>query len=846
MNMRSLSKTIGFFALSALGGLSVVIAVPIHSPNSSFMTDEIVQACVITRDMELTDAIRARIAQCLGANEQYASTCLSAYKPIAITLPTNPDEVHIMADRVSLYSDKRSVLVGDVEVQQGQRVVTAQTAYVYRDAKTKQLDRIDLLGEVHYLEPEQLMIAKKASFNPQNKSGYTFDVLYRFKSENNKNALPAWGRARFIKRFANKDYLLQQATYTTCAPQDKAWDVQAKSIAIDQEKAIGVARHATVRLHDWPIFYTPYLSFPTNKTRKSGFLLPVVGYSNVGGFDFGVPYYWNMAPNYDMTVTPHWYAKRGVMFGEEFRYLTPRSSGLLRGSFLSNDRAYKNFLTTNQNDFPQLIGNSANRWSVGMIETSTLSQNLFFHVNAEQVSDDYYLQDFSSNLAQMTQKQLLREADLVYSSDHWLLRGMVESYQTLHPINEPPISAVYARLPQLLARGDYYDLPFNARFNVLGQYDQFSWPADLWNAPPMPYGPRFHVNPVLSMPMIKPWGYLTPSVQLVENYYQIDNPGLISNANYNRTIPRYSLDGGLYFERSLHFFGNDLTQALEPRLFYLRVPFQKQTVIPVFDSGYMIFNTDQLFRTNRFSGFDRIGDANQLTYAVTTRWLLEETGVEKATVTVGQIKYFADRNVQLCQSATGYCVTNPYTVGYLSPTYGFSPIASRATYRFNSNWGVVGDYIWDPATKATNNADLNLHYQPIKDVIIHLGYSYLINADVTQARDNLTNNNALHQALFAYTWPLSEKWSTIGAYSQNISKHYSMMSLLGLQYDSCCWAMRLMGGHTFKNLNASYQPQYNNNIYLQILLKGLGTIATSDPSGVLNTYIPGYPDPFRR
>jgi LPS-assembly protein len=276
------------------------------------------------------------------------------------------------------------------------------------------------------------------------------------------------------------------------------------------------------------------------------------------------------------------------------------------------------------------------------------------------------------------------------------------------------------------------------------------------------------------------------------------------------------------------------------------VPYQDQSAIPIYDTANMIFNVDQLFRTNRFSGFDRIGDANQLSYAVTTRWLSEETGFERANFSVGQIKYFTDRKVQLCRSLTGPCIANPLEIGQLSPFAETSPIASRAVYHFNPVWSITGDYVWDPATSATNNGDLNLHYQPAPNAIVNFGYTYLVNADVTSVRNNAKSDNALHQALVAFSLPLNAKWSTIGAYSHNISKDYSMMSLLGMQYDSCCWAVRILGGRTFKNLNELYKPQYNNNVYLQILLKGLGSVATSDPSRILNTYIPGYNDPFRR
>lgn len=807
---------------------------------------EPVQACVIAREVDLSNDVRAKAAQCLGwASDQNSPLCLGSYQPLTITPLANDEEVRITADRVSLYQDKPSTLSGRVEVQQAQRIVNAQTAYVYRDAKTKQVNKIEFLGDVHYLEPGRLMIARKAIMNPQDKSGEISDVLYRFSSDRSAAILPAWGRARLIRRFANKDYYLERATYSTCAPQDKAWDVEASSITIDDAKAVGLAKNATVRIRRVPVFYSPYLSFPTNKERKSGFLLPMVGYSNVGGFDFGLPYYWNIAPNYDMTLSPHSYSERGVMLGGEFRYLSSKSAGVFRGSFLPQDRAYKNFLLNNVLSYPNLAGKSANRWAIGVNEYTRITPNLRLQVDAEQVSDDYYLQDFSANWAQITQRQLLRQADLTYTMDNWLFRGMVQSYQTLHPVNEPPISSVYERVPQLLAQGTYSHLPLHSNLRLLGQYDQFNWPTNYWHAVERQEGPRINFNPILTTPFIKPWGFFTPSVQVVETYYAVNNPRGRVNNEYNRALPRYSLDSGLFFERSFSLNSTPYTQTLEPRVFYLNVPFQNQSQLPIYDSGYMIFNASQLFRTNRFSGFDRIGDTNQLSYAVTSRWLSDTTGAERANVTIGQIRYFADRRVELCQRAFGVCKASPLTIGYLSPTYEYSPLTTRAIYHFNPKWAVSGDYVWDPAVRATNNANLDIRYHPSTKAAINIGYSYLVNADRTYVK-NSGDNNDLHQGLVAFAWPITQKWSTIGAYSQNISKNYSMMSLVGVQYDSCCWAMRVLGGRTFKSLSAQFEPQYNNNMYLQLLLKGLGSVATSDPYNIISTYIPGYTDLFHR
>jgi LPS-assembly protein len=826
-----------------VAAISIAIAMYHVVSHASDLLVEPVQACVIARDTELNAATRSQVAQCLGWQTDNSSTiCRGSYKPIDIK-PLSDDLIRIKADEVSFYREGRSQLSGNVEVQQTGRIVNAQTAYVYRDAKTNQVTRVELLGKVRYLEAGRLMIAKKATMNPQDKSGKVEDVLYRFNMEKRGAVLPAWGRAGLVERFANNDYFLKKATYTTCAPQDSAWQIEADSIKLDAANDKGVARNAKLYVHNWPVLYTPYLSFPTSKKRKSGFLMPVVGSSNRGGFDLALPYYWNMAPNYDATITPHLYTKRGLMFEGQYRYLSANSFSTLQGRFLGHDRAYRRFLDENQ---PFFDNKSSNRWAVDVQNSTSITPNMHLGVNFQQVSDDYFLQDFSTNFAILTERQLLRQADLSYTTDHWFFRGMAQSYQTLHPTDVTPVADIYQRLPQLMAQGRYDELPFGANFSLLGQFDNFKWPG--YKFITLPDGPRYHLNPVLSLPYKKPWGFFTPAIELVENYYDLQNQPFQRKTDFNRTIPRYSVDSGLYFERSTNFSNKSFTQTLEPRLYYLKVPYHNQSAIPVFDSAYMIFNEDQLFRNNRFSGFDRIGDTNQLSYALSSRWLSDEFGGEKASVSLGQIRYFANRRVMLCQNLDGNCEDQSLALGFLSPTAKSSPMVARATYHFNPNWIAAGDYAWDPATNGTNNGHVNFHYEPAENKIINAGYSYLVNGDITGVAFNnipynpYLQNNPLHQLTFSYAWPFSAKWSSLGGYNYNISKRYEMMSFLGVQYDNCCWAVRLIGGRAFSNLDSSARPVYNNNVYIQILLKGLGSVGKSDPASRIFTFIPGYVD----
>lgn len=831
----------GFFAGCAC--LTILAAIDPGSVRAAAVSVEPVEACVVPR-LAVLDAIRrAQIARCLQWYESpQTARCAVLYPAVSLNAQLPANAIQVEADRVSLSQQGRSDLQGNVVVEESARRVTARTAYVYRDNAHNQITRIELLGNVHYLEADRVMIAKHAVLNVQDKSGEVDEVIYRFSSTHGGMSMPAWGRAEHIRRMANKDYYLEKTTYSTCAPTDRAWHIEAGSLHIEDKTATGVARNATLWVGNVPLLYTPYLTFPTSKARKSGFLMPKTGYSNVGGFDLALPYYWNIAPNYDATLTPTLYSERGMMLGGSFRYLMPHSQGIINAQVLPKDRAFKSFLLDNQTQYPALRGVSDDRWAFDIKNTTRLYPDLTFNAIFQQVSDEYYLQDFSTNLAVLTQRQLLREGSLTYTTDNWLFNGKVQSYQTLQPFNETPVSFIYERLPQLLAQGYYDSLPLGSTFSMTAQYDAYHWPNQLIL---MPQGSRYLLNPAINLPLRRSFGYVTPEVSVVQNNYDVNyNRYNIPGQTFNYAIPRYSVDSGLYFDRSTSFFEQAFTQTLEPRLYYLYVPFENQTPIPVYDSAYMIFNVDQVFRNNRFSGWDRIGDTHQLSYALTTRWLSNASGMEAARLTVGQIRYFADRKVDLCQSRQGSCVDTPLMLGYLSPRAQTSPIAARGMVRWNPQWAASADYVWDTYTRSTNNAQVDIHYQGESNRLLRLGYTYLVNADITGVAGRF-ENSPLHQASFALALPYNDSISALAAYSYNISKGYEMMSLIGVQYDSCCWALRVLGGRTFQSLSNQLHPQYNNNVYLQVLLKGLGSVGNRDPASLISTFLPGYVNRFR-
>ncbi|MDF1645790.1 MAG: LPS assembly protein LptD [Legionellaceae bacterium] len=808
---------------------------------------DVVQACVIAPDKTWDTADRAQIASCLGwKDDQRYPICHGSYQAsprVDSVRADNKPLIEVRADNVSFVSAGRSKLSGHVEVQHEERVVSADTAYLYRDPKTQHVTEVELLKDVIYIEPGRFMRARRVQLNPKDKSGTIDNALYRFEHQHAHASLPAFGKADLIQRFKNRDLLLRGATYTTCSPKDNAWAIRAREIKLYDAKGKAVARDAVLAFRDTPVLYTPYLSFPTTKERKSGFLMPTSGYSNIGGGDITFPYYWNMAPNYDATILPRIYTRRGFMMGGDTRFLTAHSKGTLGGNFLPGDRAFREYLKVHETSYPQLRGVSDSRWSVFFRETTDFSDRLKLNINYQQISDDYFLQDFSNNMTVMTESQLLQEGTLTYQGEHWFARGMMQAYQTVNPINQSPVSDIYQRLPQLQLRGEYDKLPLNSHFEVRAQYDMFHWPNNL--IPLKLQGSRYHVNPVLSLDYRKPWGYITPEVQLVENHYDLESKNKVYNPSFNHAIPRYSTDTGLTFEREAMWQGARYTQTFEPRLYYLYVPYQNQSNIPTFDSAYMIFRYEQLFRPNRFSGFDRISDGNQLAYAFRTRLLADNDGEEKMSFSVGQLRYFSNRQVQLCYAIDGQCMDDSRMLGYTSPVSRSSPIASVISYSLSPVWTMSGSWSFDVFQNATNNADMSMKYEPEKNHILRLMYSYLVDANLIEGLNGEENLTAEHQATVAFAWPLNDHWSTVGVYSYNISEGYDMVSFLGLQYESCCWAVRAFAGRAFNSLTLDRDgSEYNNSVYIQVLLKGLGSVSSNDPASTIRTYLPTYKDLF--
>lgn len=578
---------------------------------------------------------------------------------------------------------------------------------------------------------------------------------------------------------------LKSARYTTCEPGVDDWYIKASEIELDDYTQSGTAKNASVEFKGVPLLYTPYLSFSFNNERKSGLLAPTVGSTSRSGFETLIPYYINISPNMDATVATRYLSKRGVQLQGEFRYLDETYSGLNNLEYLNDDqlsgsrRYYANFSHNH---------NFENGWSAGY--------------NLEKVSDDQYLSDMSTRITSTSRVNLPQEGRIDYVSDVWRFNGLVQKYQTLDEINFP-----YQRLPQLT-------LAANKEWNYVSTdlYTQWAYFDRSDKAPVSATGSRFVAYPSISLPLTQSYGFVTPKIGVHTTQYSLNNNNFningnnISNNSATRTLPIFSLDSGLYFERDVNIVKSRYTQTIEPRMFYVYIPNKKQDLLPVFDSSLADLNMTTLFNENQFTGDDRINNANQVSLALTTRMVDKDTGIDRFSATIGQRYYFSDQEVTLPGGARS---ENDST-----------DIIAGMTARLSNQWNL--DAFWQYNTDDTGMVRTNIlaRYNPEPGKLLNVGYRY--------------TQQFLEQINLSGQWPLSQGWYGVGRMNYSLRDSNLIESIAGLEYDAGCWQIRSV----IQRVQTA-TADANYGLFFQLELGGLASIG-SNPLNLLRRDIPGY------
>ena len=690
-------------------------------------------------------------------------------------------DVEIEAEDVHYDVNGTSTLTGRVSIRQPGRRIDADRAVLTQDRNEGRFS-----GNILIAEPGLVLTGDQAEFD------FTTQLAHIKRTEFVSSSINAHGRADQITRNDKGLITIARGEYSTCAPDDRSWYFVASDIRLNQESGRGEVRHAVLHIQDVPVLYTPYFNFPIDSRRQSGMLIPRFGNTNDGGLDLAVPVYLNLAPNYDATLTPRLMTRRGAMVEGEFRYLLPRlGEGSLTGGYLASDPLYANL----------------DRKSLAWKQAGNLTPALQLKTNVNYVSDSAYFIDLGTDLSLTNTTFQERTAELAYHRDDWTLISRVQGFQTIDPLiadRDKP----YARLPQLLlmggtpaARGWQPRLSTELTYFERAIND---------SSGPEVNGARYRLDPALSYVVDSNWGRLTPTVKLHTLNYELSGDGVPGGSKQrDKAVPSVSLDGRLVFEREQGRF----LQTLEPRAFYLYAPYQNQSDLPNFDTANTTFSYQQLFRDSRFSGGDRLDDANQVSLGLTSRFIASDSGEEIIHASVGQIFYLRDRKVRL----------DPSTPVATDRTSG---LAAQLAAPIGRGWSGIADALWTPNLQHSSQYSASFNYLPeSRDRLANLGYHF-------RREDPGIGQKALRQANASFVQPIGINWQLLGLWQYDLRRRETQDSLLGMQYEACCWKVRLFNRRFLADPDDISQGSQRQRtaFFIEVELKGLAGIS----SGVKN------------
>ena len=677
----------------------------------------------------------------------------------------------IEADRIEGHQDKEVEAFGDVIIRSEDKTLSGD--YMRYDAPS---DEVYGKGHVQTEQSGSRMKGTELKLQLEKNIGHIDQAEYELTETH------ARGDAKRIL-FEGKDkYRAEDARYTTCPIGTDDWFLHVKDLEIDRTTQVGTARNAYIEFKGVPLLYSPWLTFPLNNQRKSGLLTPTFGSTGKSGAELTVPYYWNIAPNIDATISPRLMVRRGLQLNNELRYLQPNYLGEVRFETLPNDR---------------VTGTS--RYGFTIKHNQQIAPKWSGSLNVQKVSDDTYFTDLSDRISSTALTNLPREGVLSYTSDWWNLTGRVQRFQTLQDPLGPAITPPYQRAPQLLLNAARQNVYGGTDVNLFSEFVSFQHPTLL-------EGKRFIAYPSVSLPLTRSYGFVTPKLGWHVTRYSVEQSAT-ANTNVTRSLPIFSVDSGLLFDRNWQLGEKNFLQTLEPRLYYLYIPYRDQSQLPNFDTADADFNFAQMFTENKFSGGDRVNDANQITLAVTSRLIEPDSGSERLRAAIGQRFYLTPPRVTLGTPARN----------------GPSDILASFGGQITHDWRLDSGLQFNPSQNRTEKTALSLRYLPETGKVINFSYRYI--------RDPLT---PLRQVDISTQWPLSGRWYGLVRYNYSLQDSKVLEALGGLEYNGGCWAVRGVV-HRF----ATGTQQATNAIFIQLELNGVSKIGSS-PIEVLKQNIPGY------
>lgn len=738
-----------------------------------------------------------------GLAADLASQCLlgvpSYNRPLVEGEP-NQLPVTINADNAKGDYPEDAVFTGNVDVQQGNSRLKADEMQLHQqqpEGQAEPVRTVDALGNVHYDDNQVILKGPKAWANLNTKDTNVWNGDYQLVGRQGR------GTADLMKqRGENRYTILDNGTFTSCLPGSNTWSVVGSEVIQDREEQVAEIWNARFKLGPVPVFYSPYLQLPIGDKRRSGFLIPNARYSSKNYFEFTLPYYWNIAPNFDATITPHYMDKRGnIQWQNEFRYLTQAGTGLMEFDYLPSDDVY-------QNDYP--TESDKHRWLFYWQHAGVMDQVWRFNIDYTKVSDPHYFNDFTSTYGSSTDGYATQKFSVGYALENFDATVTTKQFQVF----DAEHSNSYAAEPQLDVNYYQNDVgPFDT--HVYAQAVHFSNTNS-----DMPEATRLHLEPTINLPLSNRWGSVNTEAKLLATHYQqtnLEDYNVANNTDYkdsvNRVMPQFKVDGKLIFERDMNWLAG-YSQTLEPRAQYLYVPYRDQSHIQNYDSSLLQFDYGGLFRDRTYGGLDRIASANQVTTGITSR-VYDEQSVERFNISVGQIYYFtASRTGD--EQMTWEDEDQTGSVVWAGDTY----------WRMTDRWGLRGGVQYDTRLDSVANGNGTLEYRRDEDRVLQLNYRYAspeyIQATLPNYAVSDQTKDGISQVGGVASWPIVDRWSVVGAYYFDTKQNKPADQMLGLQYNSCCYAIRF-GYERKLNGWENNQSVYDNVVGFNIELRGLSS-----------------------
>ncbi|AXU96412.1 LPS assembly protein LptD [Erwinia persicina] len=736
-----------------------------------------------------------------GLADDLASQCMlgvpSYDRPLVQGKATNQLPVTIDADTAKGNYPDDAVFTGNVDIRQGNSRLQSDEVQLHQkmlNGQTTPTRTVDALGNVHYDDNQVILKGPKAWSNLNTKDTNVWNGNYQMVGRQGR------GVADQMKLRDNNRYtILENGTFTSCLPGQNSWSVVGSEVIHDRDEQLAEIWNARFKIGPVPVFYSPYLQLPVGDKRRSGFLIPNAKYGSNTGFEFMLPYYWNIAPQADATLTPHYISRRGMQWQNEFRYLTVAGQGLMQFDYLGSDSLYNR-------EHPD--DKDSNRWLFYWRHTGVYDQHWRFNADYTKVSDPYYFNDLDSTYGSTTDGYVTQKFSIGYADTNWDATLSTKQFQIF---STNATRDVYRAEPQLDI--NYYQ-------NDVGPFDThlYAQAVKFTNVnEKLPDATRLHLEPTIDLPMSNGWGSLNTEAKLLATHYQQDNieyyNSLSGNSDnqlkdsVNRVMPQFKVDGKMVFDRDMDW-AKGYTQTLEPRVQYLYTPYRDQSDIRAYDSTLLQSDYTGLFRDRTYSGLDRIASANQVSTGVTSR-IFDDQLVERFNASIGQIYSFTP-------ARTGLNTTSDDDRGSLV-------WAGDSYWKISDRWAARGGLQYDTNLNDISQGNAVLEYRRDADRMIQLNYRYTSKEYVQQTLTSLNNplwQQEISQIGATASWPIADAWSVVGAWYYDTKANQAADQLIGVQYSSCCYALRL--GYERKiNGWENDNSKYDNKISFNIELRGL-------------------------